>query len=395
MSNTNLRIPQYFQLVIQIFYDPSNSKAKNLSPTNTSWHEQCRNDLSALDLPFPPTSSLVCSVSTSIVQMAWNVDLDDCIVGRMASFFNPTFDLTPETQRELDNLNIHRMHLLERCLYSSGGETVALAGVLCCSKMIRSQDPSSHELSTARQNVLGDRPTLPSPLPNRDTSSSAHSPHSGYSSLTSPNSHQETALQISSPSQGVHKLVDFRIPNKRPISPSLPGMEPSFPLTAALASTRRSKREELLEEGYSSPEKREELEFMFAELQAELQRERNGRAIIEAETRRLQYLYHLHEQFGSRGSASSTTTTDPESRLTASLVDALRSAQRETQECKMASEQFRREVSMEKAKLEISNVLVERFRGDLVQQRDQVQTLRGEVEDLRAGNVLLHRVRDR
>ncbi|KIK51622.1 hypothetical protein GYMLUDRAFT_78129 [Collybiopsis luxurians FD-317 M1] len=407
--------PQHFQTIIQIFYDSGSLKAKSLSTTNISWHKQCRNDLSAMKLPFPPANSLVCSVCDSEVQMAWNVHVEDQIVKQINLAFSSNHEAIHETQRKLDDLDIYQMRILKRWINPFGGENSTLAGVLLSSRASKDyyeaskwgtwassslltptfplqsapSKPSGKYKGASQQAIFRDllappistvsttssslppKPARPSSLPPKPPVFASH-PSSVYTQRVATSTSSLNAVGPSPPTS-VRPTPDPRDRYKRSISL----------ISSPLPVAKRSKIND--DEYFSSFVSRDDLERKCTELQVELTQEKNARADIEVQIHRLQQV--LQQRGCNEGHSDSTPIVLSQ----LELMQTHQLVQGDAEECKVNYRKLEGEVITGKVKLEEDDVVVRRLRREVECEREQVEELRREVERLRARNASLIR----
>ncbi|KAF5346369.1 hypothetical protein D9757_014170 [Collybiopsis confluens] len=133
---SDLRLPQEFQVIIQLFYEPGSPKANALTPKGKTWHTQCKSDLQVLKFPMPPSNSLVCSVPKSMVQMAWSVHADHVIVKNFGRVFSASTPTPPKIQATLTGLDIYQVGMLKKWT-TWGAEGESVEGILRSSKATR------------------------------------------------------------------------------------------------------------------------------------------------------------------------------------------------------------------------------------------------------------------
>ncbi|KIK51349.1 hypothetical protein GYMLUDRAFT_64875 [Collybiopsis luxurians FD-317 M1] len=370
--------PQQFQVIIQIFYVPGTSRANNLSTTKTSWHQQCRNDLSALKFPLPPTSSLVCSVSQSIVQMAWNVRATDHIVKLFGRAFNPAADTSRETQDKLDSLDIgmrelicsHQVSMLKRWTSPSGEESLTTAGVLRSSK--------------APTNIYA--AVLPQPPPRTGESSKMFTRSGKVSLAHQPPVSSASLSKILSPAQPpsivdwIKKTADSTRPSNTANAPlhitdtpasstkrkrTSPFHPDSHPASSLSPTYKRSKAHD-----EHSSQTSDSLHQRITDLKAQLVQEKQARTTAET------HLYRMQQECANSG-------------LNASQIDLLRSlafAERDVETYKAKSEGLEQELRSMKA-------LIEAEKNHLIQQSERehkkANDLLSEIDDLRGKNISL------
>ncbi|KIK51631.1 hypothetical protein GYMLUDRAFT_50450 [Collybiopsis luxurians FD-317 M1] len=418
--------PQHFEVVVQISYNASGFKARSLSTTGDSWHQQCRKDLSAIKLPWPPENSLTCSVSGSKVQMAWNVHARDHIVDTFSLVFNPTDSTLKETREKLDVLDIYQIHMIKRWINSSGSQSLTLAGLLRSSKASRDylettgyqpnasspacpslliQDipvqagpsklsldigkpslnpPPASSTSSFNPGTLPQRAPLPAfprdillpstPVPPGSILPSVPAfPLSPETGSQTGNQHKDAAssreLTSNSPTLP-HQLSNYPRMRKRTISSGTDAHS-----TAMVSpSIKRPKPQ-----GDRSSQTYDDLQRKFIDVKAQLAQEKKARTTAET------HLYRLQQQYV--GSGLNASHLD--------LLQAVVAAQGDAETHKAKSDELQQELVSLKAELEANDLLVSRLRQEAELERKEAENLRFKLERLREENTsLIHNVND-